>query len=44
MSVISGHNEKPEIDHAYDVWHVAKGIVRLPAKYFTVCRFVIVKY
>ena len=24
-------NEKPEIDHAYDVWHVAKGIVYMIA-------------
>ena len=24
-------NEKPEVDHAYDVWHVAKGIVYMIA-------------
>ena len=24
-------NEKPDVDHAYDVWHVAKGIVYMIA-------------
>ena len=28
-------NERPEIDHAYDVWHVAKGIIILCAKCLT---------
>jgi hypothetical protein len=36
-------NEKTEIDHAYDVWHVAKGIVTLHTKYLTTCRYGIVK-
>lgn len=33
-------NEKPEIDHAYDVWHVAKGII-LGTKYLTTCQYIV---
>ncbi len=37
-------NERPEIDHAYDVWHVAKlRYYNIACKMLDNCRYVIVK-